>query len=519
MGHLDVSRVSFALPDGTLLLDDVSFRVPAGGVVALVGANGAGKSTLLRLIAGEIPLQTGTVTTSGTIGVMPQFIGSVRDRSVVRDLLLAAAPQRLRDAAAAVDAAELALMEADDEPLQMRYAQALSDWADAGGYDLEVLWDTVTVAALNESYELAKWRDVSSLSGGEQKRLVLEALLRGPDSVLLLDEPDNYLDVHGKTWLEDALRESPKTVLFISLDRELLRGRPPPWSPSSSAPQGIRRGPTPEGRHLPRRPSRAVRTARRASAPLGRGTREAQGAGPDVQDKGGLQRRARQSIPGGEDAPEEIRGSRAAPSHRAKAAGDDALEGWAHRKTRGRLPESELTGLMRRFDAEIWFGERVAVLGANGSGKSHFLRLLAAGGTDPEREHRPVGEVEKARSPIAARRNSALVYVQAGSPKHTSTLGFWGAPCLTFFIAATNTATGCHARRPAACSTGTNSPARPSRHSRPFRADNRRGCRSCCSNYLAPPCFCSISRRTTSTLRVRRLSRRAWRHTRGQSSL
>ena len=46
----------------------------------------------------------------------------------------------------------------------------------------------------------------------------------------------------------------------------------------------------------------------------------------------------------------------------------------------------EPTGLMRRFDAEIWFGERVAVLGANGSGKSHFMRLLAAGGTDPERE-------------------------------------------------------------------------------------------------------------------------------------
>jgi ATPase subunit of ABC transporter with duplicated ATPase domains len=151
MGHLDVSRVSYALPDGTPLLDDVSFRVPASGVVALVGANGAGKSTLLRLIAGEIPMQTGTITSSGTIGVIPQFIGSVRDKSVVRDLLLATAPQRVREAAAAVDAAELALMETEDERLQMHYAQALADWADAGGYDIEVLWDTVTVAALHES--------------------------------------------------------------------------------------------------------------------------------------------------------------------------------------------------------------------------------------------------------------------------------------------------------------------------------------------------------------------------------
>ncbi len=54
----------------------------------------------------------------------------------------------------------------------------------------------------------------------------------------------------------------------------------------------------------------------------------------------------------------------------------------------------ELTGLMKPFDLEVWYGERLAVLGSNGSGKSHFLRLLAAGGTDPDIEHQPVGEVE-----------------------------------------------------------------------------------------------------------------------------
>jgi len=53
----------------------------------------------------------------------------------------------------------------------------------------------------------------------------------------------------------------------------------------------------------------------------------------------------------------------------------------------------ELTGLMRPFDLEVWFGERVGVLGSNGSGKSHFLRLLAAGGSDPDVEHRPVDEL------------------------------------------------------------------------------------------------------------------------------
>ena len=63
---------------------------------------------------------------------------------------------------------------------------------------------------------------VGTLSGGEQKRLALEAPLRGPEQVLLLDEPDNSLDVPGKRWLEAELRATPKTVLLVPHDRELL---------------------------------------------------------------------------------------------------------------------------------------------------------------------------------------------------------------------------------------------------------------------------------------------------------
>ena len=400
MGHLDVSRVSYALPDGTPLLDEVSFRVPAGGVVALVGANGAGKSTLLRLIAGELPMQTGAVTTSGTIGVMPQFIGSVRDESVVRDLLLATAPQRVRDAAAAVDACELALMEAEDEPLQMKYAQALADWADAGGYDIEVLWDTVTVAALHDSYDRTKWRDVSSLSGGEQKRLVLEALLRGPDNVLLLDEPDNYLDVPGKTWLEDALRESPKTVLFISHDRELL-------ARAATAVVTVELGAagntawTHPGGFATYHDARAARFERLDELRRRWDEEHAKLKALVLMYKtkaafnDGLASRyqaAQTRLKKFEDA-----GPPQATARKQRVT--MRLTGGRTGKRAVVCKDLELTGLMRPFDAEIWFGERVAVLGANGSGKSHFLRLLAAGGTDPEREHQPVGDF--AADPVA----------------------------------------------------------------------------------------------------------------------
>ncbi len=220
MGHVDVAGVRYELPDGRVLLDDVSFRVGDGAKVALVGANGAGKTTLLRIVTGELVPHAGVVTRSGGLGVMRQMVG--RGSTTVRELLLSVSPERARRAAEEVERCELALMETDDEPTQMRSATALAEWGDAGGYELEVTWDVCCTAALGVPYERAKYRDLATLSGGEQKRLVLEFLLDGPDEVLLLDEPDNFLDVPGKLWLERRIRESQKTILYISHDRELL---------------------------------------------------------------------------------------------------------------------------------------------------------------------------------------------------------------------------------------------------------------------------------------------------------
>ena len=81
VGHVEVAHLSQALPDGRVLLDDASFRVGEGSVAALVGPNGAGKTTLIRLIAGDQAPQSGTVTVSGGLGVMRQFIGGLRGSS------------------------------------------------------------------------------------------------------------------------------------------------------------------------------------------------------------------------------------------------------------------------------------------------------------------------------------------------------------------------------------------------------------------------------------------------------
>ena len=138
VGHVEVAHVSHVLPDGRQLLDDASFKIPDGATAAIVGPNGAGKTTLLRMLAGDLQPSDGTVSVSGDVGVMRQFIGGPQAKdTTVRDLLLSVSPHRVRAAAGSLDDAELEMMERDDERTQLRYAKALNDYAEAGGYDQE----------------------------------------------------------------------------------------------------------------------------------------------------------------------------------------------------------------------------------------------------------------------------------------------------------------------------------------------------------------------------------------------
>lgn len=394
MGHVDVNSVSFSLPDGRPLLNDVSVRVGEGAKIALIGPNGTGKTTLTRIIAGDIAAHEGAVTRSGGLGVMRQFIGKVRDDTTVRDLLVSVAPDRIRTAAQEVDRTELLMMERDSEDDQMAYAHALVEWGEAGGYEQETLWDQCTVAALGIPFDQAQWRKVTTLSGGEQKRLVLEALLRGPEEVLLLDEPDNYLDVPTKRWLEEALVASPKTVLFISHDRELLdrvASRVATLEPGAA---GATLWVHP-GRFATYAQARADRNDRLEE--LRRRWDE-----EHVKLKTLVQTlKVKAKFNDGMASRYQAAQTRLAKFEQAGPPEETPMtQSVKMRLTGGRTAKRaivaaglELTNLMKPFDLEVWYGERVAILGSNGSGKSHFLRLLACGGTDPEREHQPVGDV------------------------------------------------------------------------------------------------------------------------------
>ena len=381
MGSIQVSQLGWKLPSGEQLFRDISFSVGNADRVALIGANGVGKSTLLRVLTGELKASSGTISIDGRLGVMRQLVGmggtGEGDPTDVRSLLLTLAPDRIQDAARRLELAERSI-----EQDAMRYAEALSTWGDCGGYDIEVQWDEACGRSLGVDFRDVADRPLRTLSGGEQKRLALEYLLRGEHDILVLDEPDNFLDVPAKRWLERELNTTRKTVLFVSHDRELLAAsvtKIVTIEASGAWSHGGGFGTYAEAKaaHADKRQrdtalydderkrleDYVVLMRQRASI--------SETFAPKLK---AAESKLRQFIDKNE-RPAELRDQKI-----------DVRLGGARTGKRAVIAERlEVAGLTDPFDVELWYGERIAVLGGNGVGKSHFLRLLA-GDTSVEYE-------------------------------------------------------------------------------------------------------------------------------------
>ena len=220
MSSIVVSELEYAPPGADQLFFDVSFGIAPGEHAALVGANGVGKSTILRILSGVIDADGGEFTVNGSVLTMTQDVGMSRPTDTLREMLIEVAPPQLRTAGRALVAAEKALADGSDDG--MGYANALSDWGDLGGYELETKWQAAAQRSVKSSIDDFSRRLVSELSGGERKRLVLDLLLTSGSDVLLLDEPDNYLDIPTRGWLEEQIMSSKSTILMVSHDRALL---------------------------------------------------------------------------------------------------------------------------------------------------------------------------------------------------------------------------------------------------------------------------------------------------------
>ncbi|MBN1936892.1 MAG: ABC-F family ATP-binding cassette domain-containing protein [Anaerolineae bacterium] len=209
------------------VLQELTWEVQHGQKIGLVGPNGAGKSTLLRIIAGEIKPDTGNMVRSKEvrIGYLAQEPQLDPTRTVWEETLSAAGTLLCVEAELRRLEAQMADPDVFGDQTQLdralaTHARAQADFERLDGYRLE--------SRARESLKLLGFADadfdlpVSVLSGGQKKLVGIAKLLINELDLLLLDEPDNHLDLDGKAYLEQFIRSFPGAVIIVSHDRYLL---------------------------------------------------------------------------------------------------------------------------------------------------------------------------------------------------------------------------------------------------------------------------------------------------------
>jgi ATPase subunit of ABC transporter with duplicated ATPase domains len=372
MSHITVSELEYAPPGSDSLFFDLSFTVAPGEHAALVGTNGVGKSTILRILSGELPPDEGSFSIGGTMLRMTQDVGMSAPDTTVREMLIDVAPPALRVAGRALVTAERAMLAGDSDGVE--YAERLADWGDLGGYELEGRWEAAAQRSVKSDVTDLATRQIGELSGGERKRLVLDVLLTSGADVLLLDEPDNYLDVPTRAWLEEQIRACPSTILLVSHDRTLLSNVATKViciEGSGSWTHGGSYATFPEAR-----------------------TRRQEKLGDDLERWKQEERRLFQHM--------KIMKQRAAQNFKNATKANAAETRWEKFVKAGpppppvadqqilvrlrgadsarrvvRLTDVSIGDLFLPFSHEIVFGERIGLIGPNGTGKTHLLNALA----------------------------------------------------------------------------------------------------------------------------------------------
>ena len=203
------------------ILDGVSFQVDAGERVGLLGKNGAGKTTLFRILTGELDYDSGEVQIAsgrrlGLISQIPVYPAGFTVEDVLRSAFgrMAALKEEMDALTARMAAGE------SDERILRRYGDLTARFEGLGGWDTDTAVDKVA-NGLSISREM-RTRLFDALSGGEKTRVNLGRLILEDTDILLLDEPTNHLDLQATEWLEEYVRGFHGTVVTISHDRYFL---------------------------------------------------------------------------------------------------------------------------------------------------------------------------------------------------------------------------------------------------------------------------------------------------------
>jgi ATP-binding cassette subfamily F protein 3 len=368
---------------GNPIFDEVDLEILEGERIGLVGENGSGKSTLLRLMAGDDTPTEGAVTRRRnlTIGYLSQEEDTSQGHKTVFEVVGEVSPEaaglatRLRELEAKMADPQVAGDGDAMERVLEAYGEAQEKFDRLGGYALEHKVEEVLggLGFKPEQYE----QQVGTLSGGEKKLVRLARLLLQRPDLLLLDEPDNHLDLEAKGWLEQFIRDYPGTVLVISHDRYLLDRVAKKIFQLEDGKIDVYAGNY--SYYFEERQRRLIKrheTYTLQQEELSRQEallRQLRGwakqnskFAPRMRSMEKRVERARQEA---SERPVMTR-ERIKMNFEADRSGKKVLEVKGLSKSAGgRL-------LFSPFDLTIWYGERVGIVGANGSGKTTLLKTI-----------------------------------------------------------------------------------------------------------------------------------------------
>lgn len=359
------------------VLKDISLTLQQGARMGLIGVNGSGKSTLFRLIAGQMEPDEGSISLMrGTrVGMLTQEADIQSDLTVREELSRVFEPVREMERRLRALEEEMAQKHEDEaelDRLSREYARLTDRFEDAGGYE----WPS-RIQGVLAGLGFARGREdqpASVLSGGEKTRLCLARLLLTQPDLLMLDEPTNHLDLSSIQWLEDTLKKYRGTVLIISHDRYFMNS-----VCDCMAEISMRRLVQYEGNYdqftVKRQADieRQIREYKLQQAEIARQqaiiqryrmyNREKSIRAAESREKR-LEKMERLERPVDE---QHVRFSFEA----RRRTGDDVL------KVRGLAKSFEGRSLFENFDLHLRAGDRVAIIGPNGVGKSTLLNIIA----------------------------------------------------------------------------------------------------------------------------------------------
>ena len=220
MVDIQVSNLTKFFVIGENLLEGLSFEIQEGERVAILGRNGCGKTTLLKILTGEMDYDDGEVFINphkkiGLISQIPQFPQGYSVEDVLRTAYTAVTASKRK-----MEELERAMAQGATDEQLWEYDVLVNRFQTGGGYEMDVEVDKICNGLGISAVQ--RLQDFDSLSGGEKTRVNLARLLLEKTDILLLDEPTNHLDLSSVEWLEGYINAFKGTVLVISHDRYFI---------------------------------------------------------------------------------------------------------------------------------------------------------------------------------------------------------------------------------------------------------------------------------------------------------